>query len=168
MIPYNTDAPLYHLPLATVGLIVLNTVLFFAVPSSWLQVDVDAGFPVDFVQVVPVDPEMDPDWNPNWDPDDFQVGDADGAAQFEDQDGPLPIEAEIDEDEVARQPTTLILEYGVGLKPWQWVSSMFMHIDFFHLLFNMNYFMSNRRCIVQWIHIVWMIDCVTNRHPILI
>ena len=34
MIPYNTDAPLYHMPIATVGLIVLNTVLFLAVPRA--------------------------------------------------------------------------------------------------------------------------------------
>lgn len=30
LIPYSTDAPVYHLPIATVGLIVVNTVLFFA------------------------------------------------------------------------------------------------------------------------------------------
>jgi membrane associated rhomboid family serine protease len=29
MIPYTTDAPIYHLPIATGGLIVLNTVIFF-------------------------------------------------------------------------------------------------------------------------------------------
>ncbi len=32
MIPYNTDAPLYHWPIGTVGLIVVNTLLFLAVP----------------------------------------------------------------------------------------------------------------------------------------
>ena len=37
MIPYNTDAPLYHMPIATVGLIVLNTILFFAVPASMVS-----------------------------------------------------------------------------------------------------------------------------------
>ncbi|MCH8044599.1 MAG: hypothetical protein IID44_12875 [Planctomycetes bacterium] len=29
LIPYNTDAPIYHWPIATVGLIVLNTMLFW-------------------------------------------------------------------------------------------------------------------------------------------
>src|SRR5687768_12562559 len=30
-IPYNTDAPVYYLPFATVGLIALNVVIFFGV-----------------------------------------------------------------------------------------------------------------------------------------
>jgi membrane associated rhomboid family serine protease len=30
IIPYNTDAPVYHPPIATVGLILINTVVFFA------------------------------------------------------------------------------------------------------------------------------------------
>ena len=30
IIPWGTDAPIYHLPIATVGLIVVNTVAFFA------------------------------------------------------------------------------------------------------------------------------------------
>ena len=33
-IPYSTDAPIYHWPVATVGLIVANTVIFFAVLSG--------------------------------------------------------------------------------------------------------------------------------------
>ena len=39
MIPYNTDAPLYHPPIATVALIALNTLLFFAVPGSMTELD---------------------------------------------------------------------------------------------------------------------------------
>lgn len=33
-VPYNTDAPLYHWPLVTVGLIVLNTVLFIGIQAN--------------------------------------------------------------------------------------------------------------------------------------
>ncbi len=78
MIPYNTDAPLYHLPIATVGLIVLNTALYIAVPSAM----------VDF-------------------------------------------------DSTASSGTVLSLEYGHGIKPWQWLTSIFMHANPLHLIFNM-------------------------------
>lgn len=35
-IPYSTDAPVYHLPIATVGLIVANTLIFFAAVNGIL------------------------------------------------------------------------------------------------------------------------------------
>jgi membrane associated rhomboid family serine protease len=78
MIPYNTNAPLYHMPIATVGLIVINTVLFILVPS-----------------------------------------------------------AKVDFESLASSGTILSLEYGQGIKPWQWLTSIFMHANFVHLLFNM-------------------------------
>jgi membrane associated rhomboid family serine protease len=34
MIPYATDAPIYHYPIATIGLIVVNVVVFFGLASS--------------------------------------------------------------------------------------------------------------------------------------
>jgi membrane associated rhomboid family serine protease len=72
LIPYATDAPVYHWPYATVGLITANVVAFFAAHA-----------------------------------------------------GPLrPVDA-------------WILRYGDGLHPVQWVSSMFMHGDFMHLIGNM-------------------------------
>ena len=30
LVPYNTDAPIYHYPIGTVGLIAANVLLFFA------------------------------------------------------------------------------------------------------------------------------------------
>jgi membrane associated rhomboid family serine protease len=71
-IPYSTDAPIYYWPFATVGLILVNVVIFTAATVGTLP-----------------NPE---DW---------------------------------------------ILKYGEGLTPLQWVLSMFMHADFFHLLGNM-------------------------------
>lgn len=91
MIPYNTDAPLYHMPIATVGLIVLNTLLFFAVPSSMVEFEVPVSH----------------------------------------QSGELQANAS------GGSGVMLSLEYGKGVKPWQWLTSVFMHADFFHLLFNM-------------------------------
>lgn len=34
IIPWKTDAPVYHVPYGTIGLIVLNTLIFFLVPSD--------------------------------------------------------------------------------------------------------------------------------------
>jgi membrane associated rhomboid family serine protease len=74
LIPWNTDAPIYHPPWATGALIVINTVVFVAVLASGAEVE----------QVEP------------W-----------------------------------------ILTYGDGLHPLQWITSNFLHADFFHLLGNM-------------------------------
>ncbi len=137
MIPYNTDAPLYHMPIATVGLIVINTLLFFAVPSSL------------------VEPRLSPQEVVG---DEWQEGEPEGAGEAEEAEwnaGDFQIVDEgeaihradgtIRQEEVSRSSTaspscfngTLSLEYGAGLKPWQWLTSIFMHADFFHLLFNM-------------------------------
>ena len=70
--PYSTDAPIYYWPIATVGLIVVNVLVFFGVVT-----------------------------------------------------GSIP------------NPEGLILSYGEGLTPLQWLTSMFMHGDLMHLLGNM-------------------------------
>ena len=36
-VPYSTDAPLYHFPTATIGLIVLNIALFLGVPAEYVR-----------------------------------------------------------------------------------------------------------------------------------
>ena len=70
--PYATDAPIYHRPIATIGLIVANILVFLAV----------GGGPTE-------------------------------------------------------QNAHLWLAWGDGLHPLQWVSSNFVHGDFFHLAGNM-------------------------------
>jgi membrane associated rhomboid family serine protease len=70
LIPWNTDAPLYHFPIATIGLIVVNTAVFAATMSS-------------------------------------------------------------------EDPTPWMLAFGDGMHPAQWVTSVFMHAGFVHLLGNM-------------------------------
>ena len=74
--PINTDAPIYHWPRATVGLIAANLVAFLAIRSGALG---------EFVDVV------------------------------------------------ARYG----LVHGAGLKPWQWITSNFVHRDWLHLAGNM-------------------------------
>lgn len=70
--PYSTDAPIYHWPIATVGLIAINVSVYFATFGATPE------------QVEP-----------------------------------------------------FILFWGAGLHPEQWLTSMFLHAGFFHLLGNM-------------------------------
>ena len=76
-VPYHSDAPLYHWPFATGGLIVANVFVYFLQVQTW-------GGLFD---------------SPGW----------------------LPY----------------ALEYGTGLHPLQWLTSIFLHGDIFHLLGNM-------------------------------
>ncbi len=124
MIPYNTDAPLYHPPIATIGLIALNVVLFFVIPgrlSSLYWADESQVQDAEFLD--PIGPlENDPD-------DPFLIDpDAAGAAD------PLLIDAV---DLQFRSKRTLRLQLGNGIRPHQWFSSPFVHGDFFQLIFNM-------------------------------
>jgi membrane associated rhomboid family serine protease len=53
-IPWNTDAPIYHFPYATIGLIVVNTVAFFAAlsaadPVPWMLAFGDGLHPVQWL-----------------------------------------------------------------------------------------------------------------------
>jgi membrane associated rhomboid family serine protease len=74
LIPYNTDAPIYHFPAATIGLIAVNTLVF--------------------IVTVQADPQNVVPW---------------------------------------------ILQFGAGLHPLQWVSNIFLHAGFLHILGNMFY-----------------------------
>jgi membrane associated rhomboid family serine protease len=77
-IPYSTDAPVYHHPIATAGLIATNVAIFvglFALGSSYA-----------------------------------------------------------DDAHIARD---LCLTFGFSFRPWQWITSTFMHADIVHLLGNM-------------------------------
>ncbi|HVX59307.1 MAG TPA: rhomboid family intramembrane serine protease [Pirellulales bacterium] len=74
LIPWNTDAPIYHPPWATGGLILINMVVFVALLASGASAE-------------------------------------------------------------AIEPWMLV--YGDGLHPLQWLTSIFLHAGFFHLLGNM-------------------------------
>ena len=71
LIPYNTDAPIYHFPAATLGLIVGNAACFVATSAGSTHLD------------------------------------------------------------------SFVLVFGSGIHPVQWVSSLFYHIGFVHLMGNM-------------------------------
>ncbi len=129
MLPYNTDAPLYHMPIATVGLIVINTILFLAVPAS----------------MVSFESSMASAMSSMLDDGDSQDGlDQDGLGQeeFADEGGLTPEEqsakvAELRSAMRSGAGPMLALEYGSGVKPWQWLTSVFMHASILHLVFNM-------------------------------
>jgi membrane associated rhomboid family serine protease len=75
LFPYSTDAPIYHFPKVTIGLIVVNVAVFIAT---------------------------------------------------------LMLVASGQEDAVQG----LMLSYGAGLRPWQWITSNFIHGDSLHLVGN--------------------------------
>ena len=80
LIPYGTDAPIYHWPFATVGMIAANVAAFVGMVSL-------------------------------------------GGAVSEEQFNSIY--------------EGLVLSHGQGLRPWQWITSNFMHAGFMHLLGNM-------------------------------
>lgn len=51
--------------------------------------------------------------------------------------GKVWLSAQMDEEQYLRVCNELILLYGHGLRPWQWITSNFMHADLMHLLGNM-------------------------------
>lgn len=122
LIPYSTDAPIYHFPASTIGLIVINVVCFFAFCIGPNVVVED----VDFVdrkgkrwRVIDIEREIERIELFGGDPDAFvdtlRPASGNGAAWRE----------------------RLILQFGAGLLPWQWITSMFMHADIMHLIGNM-------------------------------
>lgn len=91
--PYGTDSPLYHLPVITILMVVINVLVFFGEPVQ--QAATSDEHPVaHFAEWV--------------------MGQQTGG-----------------EDD------TYKLQFGEGLKPWQWITSSFLHLNFGHLLGNM-------------------------------
>lgn len=163
MIPYHTDAPLYHWPIATVGLILLNGLLFFVIPRERLESqtpDHQVVGPEPFNPFAPAAPEEKPDAEAPWNADAFRIVEQPQPAELGQvvKDRPLLERDHAERDlkngigdgkasvkpgvhaEAASpppQPLTLALEHGAGLKPWQWLTSMFMHRDIVQLVFNL-------------------------------
>ncbi len=124
LIPYSTDAPIYHYPIATVTLIVINVLFFFAFciglsDSSLNDIDhfQDAdGNRVEKIEVI----------------EQLRALQAEGGDLEELEKQLTPVMS--DSSEWRRE---LLLQYGRGLRPWQWLTCLFMHIDLGHLIGNM-------------------------------
>ena len=131
LVPYNTDAPLYHYPIATGVMIVLNVVFFIAFCTN-LENDLNGS------QLT-----LDP-------PSGLEMNDAEKEQSMEELERQSRIDdsmnellAELKESESEKVESNgsiasyLVLDWGDGLKPWQWFTSMFMHAGLFHLIGNM-------------------------------
>lgn len=111
LIPYSTDAPLYHYPVSTVSLIVINFLFFFAFCAN--------------PEVTSSDPETNRQLQR------LKNGEMSNeeAARF------LTM---LDHDDLeAFWYERLSLQFGEGLLPWQWLTSMFMHMGYLHIIGNM-------------------------------
>lgn len=116
MIPFSTDAPLYHKPVVTCILIAINIVMFFLFchnaersQGQFVLVD-DQGNHLSLEELKKSNPAE--------------------AAQLEEL---------IKQETVSTGPSsfeTLSVEFG-KVRPWQWLTTNFMHADLEHLLGNM-------------------------------
>ncbi len=133
-LPYNSDAPLYHWPIATGGLILLNLVLYICVPSRFYS---NTGF-VDFRAAEQVEEDLAPEPIEVEDPDAPLVAPEWAVKGAGRKVGQRAAAAQRDVLFVERGYPfyTLALQHG-SFKPWQWVTSLFLHYDPFHLIFNM-------------------------------
>jgi len=128
VIPYSTDSPIYHLPVATVLMIVVNIVVFVAYP---FQEDVK---PTKIIR--------DQDLQAN----------EDLKKTIRSQKRRKLITEEQYEEQMAkadehlqtkviefgsREPNPYILHYGRGYHPHQWISAHFLHINVIHLIGNL-------------------------------
>lgn len=119
LIPFSTDAPLYHYPISTVAIIVINIVLYFSLPPDTIT---DLDFQLEdpdgrVFNVEEVDKEADRLLNEQGDVQAFL-------------DSLSPVKKDSARD-------LLTLQFGRGWRPWQWLTAMFMHADIMHLLGNM-------------------------------
>lgn len=116
MIPISTDAPIYHAPIATVTLIVLNVLFFvgFCLNSNLNRVTL----------VTPEGREVNSEEQLEMELSKFKTEKE--AQRF------------VDSLEVRRSGFVhaLSVEFGT-LKPWQWVTNNFMHAGWGHLIGNM-------------------------------
>jgi membrane associated rhomboid family serine protease len=116
LIPYSTDAPIYHYPIATTSFIVINVICFLAfglgVADPGLEIDANPLQKLKLLQDLGGMP--------------LEAGEAD------------PID-ELDLVDVSTFSwrEELALQFGRGLRPWQWVTSLFLHSDPRHLIVNM-------------------------------
>ncbi len=123
-VPYGTDAPVYHFPYATIGLIVINALMFLGFCQD-LANDIPPEFETPdgkrfTVEQLAMHAENDQD-------DEFiQIGD--------DSVDLSKVKPVWTEDNIGR---AMMLSFGQGYRPWEWVTNMFMHAGWMHLIGNM-------------------------------
>jgi membrane associated rhomboid family serine protease len=140
MIPISTDAPLYHYPIATVTVMVLNVLMFLAVGlNPEIEViEVDDRRP-NASESAPSDQR---DTGKGWDEVLKEDGGGNQGANENELEG-LQDGADVGiggNKRLKRQTgflhRNLCLEFGT-FKPWQWLTNNFMHADWMHLIGNL-------------------------------
>lgn len=113
MIPISTDAPIYHLPIATVSTIILNVICFVAFCMNIDSQEVALVTPDG--RVIATEEQF-----------------ADELSKFETEE-----EADAFIESLTAQTSgwtqSLSVEFG-KLRPWQWVTNNFMHAGWGHLI----------------------------------
>ena len=124
LVPYGTDAPVYHFPYATIGLIVANTLMFICfcqdLGSGIPEFKTPDGNRVSIEELALLVKEHAED---------------DGTVQIGEEAVDLAnLKPVISGESIGRQ---MMLSFGKGYRPWEWFTNMFMHADWMHLIGNM-------------------------------
>ncbi len=115
MLPYATDAPIYYWPKATVAIIVINVLIFVAVPRDLIEPEYQLTFNGVAIDEDDFEAIMDNHIAAGGEPDELPDG--------------------IDWEPVS-EGMSLQLQYGTW-KPWQWLTSIYLHAGIVHLIGNM-------------------------------
>ena len=118
MIPISTDAPIYHYPIATGAMIVINVVCFIAFCANPTPPDVSLQAPDG--QVFKNEDELDHE---------LQRFNNDEAIQ-------VFVESLKPKKKQGGWVSTFSVEFGT-FQPWQWLTNNFMHAGWMHLIGNM-------------------------------
>lgn len=113
LIPYGSDAPLYHRPLATIGLIVVNVLFYFCWPLSTWEAELNERVRIRVQQEgLPADLSDEELWT-----------------LYEQEADKLPADLESSDWRA--------VQFGAGLHPEQWLFASFVHDHLLHLVSSM-------------------------------
>ena len=129
LIPYSTDAPIYHPPIATIVLIVINVVCYFSL-CRWEEVDDFSG--PSKTMLVEVQQKLQEALENAKTPEEAEKIQKQ-LEMFE----LVEVDGQPEGSRSWSSPLNFILEFGRGWRPWQWITNMFMHGDIMHLIGNM-------------------------------
>lgn len=137
-IPYNTDAPLYHFPYATIGTIIVNVLLYipvFVLPDAYegqakVRLSPAAREVAREIRESIRHVTENEDFKENLPP--LSEAQQEMLKALEKLEG--------NEEDASDETTTIwrlmTVEFG-KIRPWQWLTANYMHAGFLHLLGNM-------------------------------
>jgi len=119
LIPYSTDAPIYHYPIATIAMIVINVIVFLAFCQN-LDGKAITEFKTPTGERISLE----------------ELAKRIGGKDISELD-PAELKKYSPVVEEKSFGSHLMLSFGQGYRPWQWVTNMFMHAGWMHLIGNM-------------------------------